>query len=194
MKILERMIAERLFHLAESKGWLSGLQAGFRRGRACEDQILRITQAIDDGFQAKPMKRSVLVLLDFSKAYDTVWRQRLLLCMIDKGVPLEYVRWLNHFLSNRQARVRFCNATSGSRFMRQGLPQGSVLAPLLFLFYINNLAELLPDSTTNAMFADDVSILATAKTKEDAEIAAQAVVDIVVSWSRKWKLTQERAS
>lgn len=62
-KLLERMICERLYHMAETKGWISRFQAGFRRGRGCEDQILRLTQAIDDGFQARPMKRSVLVLL-----------------------------------------------------------------------------------------------------------------------------------
>ena len=189
VKILERMIAERLYYLAETKGWLSRLQAGFRKGRSCEDQILRIVQSIDDGFQQKPMKRSVLVLLDFSKAYDTVWRQRLLLSMIEKGVPLQLVRWLYNFLNNRQARVRFCNTTGRSRWMRQGLPQGSVLAPLLFLFYINNLAEILPNSTTNAMFADDVSILATRTKKEDAASAVQKVVNIVHRWSKAWKIS-----
>ena len=93
VKLLERMIVERLYYMAETKGWFSKFQACFRKGRSCEDQILCITQAIDDG--------SVLVLLDFSRAYDTVWRQRLLLSMHDQGVPLQFMRWLHHFLRNR---------------------------------------------------------------------------------------------
>ena len=146
----------------------SSLQAGFRKGRGCDDQISRIIQAIENGFQAKPMKRSVLVLLDFSKAYDTVWRERLLLSMINKGVPMMFIRWLHAFLQNRQAKVKFCGTNSNSRVMRQGLPQGSVLSPILFLFYIDNLADILPESVVIAMFADDVTILSTDKDREEA--------------------------
>ena len=72
--------------------------------------------------------------------------------------------------------------------MKQGLPQGSVLAPILFILYINNLAELLPDSNINAMYADDVSILGQSTCKEEAERLAQETVNIVVRWSIEWKL------
>ena len=191
VKLLERMIGERLYHFAESQGWFSSLQAGFRRGRSCEDQILKITQAIEDGFHNNRNgkgKHSVLVLLDFSKAYDTVWRQKLLLSMLDTGVPPIYIKWLYSFLRNRQARVRYDGTMGRSRQMHQGLPQGSVLAPILFVFYINNLAELLPEYNFNALFADDVSILASDTKKETAVAMAQSAVDIVVSWSEEWKL------
>ena len=73
--------------------------------------------------------------------------------------------------------------------MRQGLPQGSVLAPILFLFFINNLAKILPESELISLFADDVSILVTDESKEEAAKRAQGVVDMVVEWSAKWKLT-----
>ena len=188
VKLLERMLAERLYHLAESNGWFNNLQAGFRKSRSCEDQILKITQGIEDSFNRSPRQSSVLVLLDFSKTYDTVWREKLLSSMLDKGVPPIYVKWLYRFLSNRQARVRYDGTLGKSKQIKQGLPQGSVLAPLLFLFYINNLADILPDYNINALFADDVSILASATTKEEATRKAQAAVDIVVKWSREWKL------
>jgi hypothetical protein len=183
------MIACRLYHLAESNGWFSHLQAGFRKGRSCEDQILRITQAIEDGFQRKSMERSVLVLLDFSKAYDMVWKERLLLTMSEVGVPHHYLRWLYGFLQNRQANVRFCDATSDTRKMKQGLPQGSVLSPLLFLFYINELAKLLPADVVGSLFADDVGILVADRNRKLAEGKAQEAVNIVVNWSKQFKLT-----
>ena len=189
VKLLERMIATRLYHLAETQGMFSPLQAGFRKGRGCDDQISRIIQAIENGFQAKPMKRSVLVLLDFSKAYDTVWRERLLLSMINKGVPMMFIRWLHAFLQNRQAKVKFCGTNSNSRVMRQGLPQGSVLSPILFLFYIDNLADILPESVVIAMFADDVTILSTDKDREEATRKAQVATDIVAAWAKEWKLS-----
>ena len=188
VKLMERLVAERIYHIMETGNHFSKLQAGFRRGRSCEDQILKLTQAIENGFQKKRMERSVLVLLDFSAAFDTVWRQRLLLSMSEQGIPLQIIRWIASFLDNRQARVRFGDGLSKARIMRQGLPQGSVLSPLLFIMYIDNLAKLLPDSETISMFADDVSILSTRRSKEDAEKAAQEVVDIVVVWSKEWKL------
>ena len=189
VKALERMIGERLFHLAESNNWFSPLQAGFRKGRSCEDQILKITQAIEDGFHHKrPHKRSVLVLLDFSKAYDTVWRQKLLLSMLDKGVPMYLVHWLWGFLQNRLAKVRFNGTLSSSQLYIQGLPQGSVLSPILFLFYINNLAEILPPETVNALYADDVTILASDPKSKVATELAQKTVDVVNEWSKRWKL------
>ena len=72
--------------------------------------------------------------------------------------------------------------------MRQGLPQGSVLSPILFLFYINNLAKILPTENINSLFADDLTILAVRKTLEEAEAAAQTSVNIVVKWADEWKL------
>ena len=78
---------------------------------------------------------------------------------------------------------------STNRTMKQGLPQGSVLSPLLFLFYINGLADLLPTENINALFADDVGILATAPTISEAEEKAQAAVDVVSEWSKQAKIS-----
>ena len=188
VKVMERMMAERLYHLAESAGMFNHQQAGFRKGRGCDDQIARVIQAIEDGFQHHPLKRSCLVLLDFSKAYDMVWKEKLLMTMIDKGIPLQIIRWLNSFLENRQARVRVNGELGNNFIMRQGLPQGAVLSPILFLFYINTLAERLPEGTINCMFADDVSVLAVENSLEEAQDACQKTVDVVVTWAKEWKL------
>ena len=135
---------------------------------------------IEDGFQQCPMKRSVLTILDFSKAYDMVSREKLLLHMLDTGIPSPFIRWICSFLNDRRTCVQLFNVLSSSRCFNQGLPQGSVLAPLLFLFYVNDLASSLSDDAVIALFADDVSILTTAQKKEDAEAAAQSVVLSVV--------------
>ncbi len=84
-KTLERMIHNRLYYLAETLGWLCPEQAGFRTSRSCEDKILRVTQTISGGYQATKPKRTVLTLLDFSKAFDRVWKEDLLLRAVDKG-------------------------------------------------------------------------------------------------------------
>ena len=188
IKVLERIIADRLYYIAETNNMFSRFQAGFRKGRSCEDQITRIVQAIEDGFQQRPMQRSVLTHLDFSKAYDTVWREKLLLHMLNTGIPPTFIRWIRSFLTDRRGRVQLFNVFSSSRRFTQGLPQGSVLAPLLFLFYINDLATTLNNDAVIALFADDVSILTTARKREDAEATAQSVVSSVETWSQEWKL------
>ena len=134
VKLMEIMVADHLYHFAETNYILNPQQAGFRKGRGCEDQIARVVQAIQDGFHSKPMKRSVLALLDFSKAYDTVWRERLLTTMKDQGVPISIIKWIRSFLQNRIAKVKFNGTLSNSKQMKQGLPQGAVLSPLLFHF------------------------------------------------------------
>ena len=131
---------------------------------------------------------SVLTLLDFSKAYDTVWREKLLLHMLNTGIPPTFIHWIRSFLIDRRGRVQLFNVFSSSRRFTQGLPQGSVLAPLLFLFYINDLATTLNNDAVIALFADDVSILTTARKREDAEATAQSVVSSVATWSQEWKL------
>ena len=134
------------------------------------------------------MKHSVLTLLDFSKVYDTVWREKLLLHMLNTGIPSPFSRWIRSFLDNRRAHVQLFNVLSSSQRFLQGLPQGAVLAPLLFLFYINDLASSLNDDAVITLFTDVVSILTTACKREDAEAAAQSVVTSVVIWSQEWKL------
>ena len=89
------------------------------------------------------------------------------------------------FLIDRRGRVQLFNVFSSSRRFTEDLPQGSVLAPLLFLFYINDLATTLNNDAVIGLFADDVSILTTTHKKEDAEATAQSVVSSVVTWSQE---------
>ena len=90
-KLMERMVANRLQHVAEAAGLWSPDQAGFRAQRSSMDQVLRLTQGVDDGFQrSKPADRTVLALLDFSKAYDRVWRADLLDCMLKQMLRALY--------------------------------------------------------------------------------------------------------
>ena len=90
VKLLERLINNRLYFLAESKGWISDSQAGFRKQRSCEDQLIKLVHHVSDGFQTrvngKP-QRTVMAMFDYSKAYDRTWKEKLLLKLCDIGVP-----------------------------------------------------------------------------------------------------------
>jgi len=188
VKLLERMISARLYEMAENQKWLNNEQAGFRKGRSCEDQIIKLIQNISDGFQSKPMKRTVMALLDYSKAYDRTWKERLLSKLHDYGTPRQMTRWIEAFLRTRTAEV-VINGTRSKRVrMKQGLPQGSVLSPLLFILFINDITKDIPADVESPLFADDASLYATHEKLEVAEERLQVAVSAVERWSTDNKL------
>ncbi len=173
---METIVHNHLYNLAETRGWLCSEQAGFRKLRSCEDQILRI---ISDGFQAAKPRSSLMALLDFSKAFDRVWREELLLAASSKGLPTSFAHWLRDFLSNRTARVQINGERGDSAPLRQGLPQGAVLSPLLFLLYIEDLRSVVPETLMVALFADDFSLIGSHHNKLVAEKELQRAVTAV---------------
>ncbi len=108
---------------------------------------------------------------------------------MDKGLPLTFAKWLRDFLSNRQARVQINGEQGRPVPLKQGLPQGSVLSPLLFLLYINDLKTVVPNGVEVAMFADDVSLFCSHPCKLTAQTAMQEAVTRVAEWSRQHKMT-----
>ena len=122
----------------------------------------------------RPMQCSVLAISKFSKAFDihSIYI-RLPILILDTGISSTFICWLQSFSNNRRTRVQLFYVFISSHHFTQGLPQGSLLAPLLFLFYINTLASWLNDDAVIALFADEVSILSTARKKEDAEAGSQ---------------------
>jgi hypothetical protein len=186
---VERIVATRLsFHL-ESRGLLTPYQAGFRKKRSTEDQLIRLSQNISDAFQKNPMNRTVLALIDYSKAYDTVWKDGLLWKMVDKGLCNTVVRWTQGWLTNRLAFVTYGDSSTDKTLFRQGIPQGSVIAPLLFLLYIDDIAALMPTGVLISLFADDVAVYSSNKSLVEAEREVQSALNIIARWSEKWKLT-----
>jgi hypothetical protein len=180
VKVMEHMVAKWLQHLAESCSMLNSDQSGFCPQRLTEDQVIRLSQAISDGLQAKKTaNRTVLALLDFSKAYNKDLQVDLLATMLRKLVPVRYVRWIQGFLSNRQARVCLNRAYNQTLVMREGMPQGSVLAPLLFLFVINDLQVCLPEGVHSILFADDSALWVHTPRKEEAVPVLQEGLRVV---------------
>ena len=153
------------------------------------DQLGRLSQRIFDAFEAKKPQRAVLVLLDFARAYDRVWRAALYSKMARMGIPGCFTRWVKAFLSDRRARVRWGAARSDSRVFQEGLPQGSVLAPLLWLIYVNDIDEDMPEHITRSLFADDVALVACARTPGECDSLLQPCLDKVDQWLKRWKVT-----
>ena len=188
-KVAERLLQARLQHWLESNNKLNVNQAGFRRGHSTTDQVGRFTQRIFDAFEERPPNRAVLVLLDFARAYDRVWRAALLAKMARLGIPGCVIRWVRAFLTDRRARVRWGATLSDSRVFQEGLPQGSVLAPLLWLIYVNDIDNDMPQEVTRSLYADDVAMLASDKSIEKCCQTLQPCLNKVDEWLLKWKVT-----
>ena len=126
------------------------------------------------------------MLFDFERAYDKVWRDALLWKLMKAGVSRTMVRWVQAWLANRMAWVKVDGVRSKSRKFQQGLPQGSVLSPLLFLVYINDLVEELAEGIQVSAFADDIAVWHTGRTARACRKRAQWATNVVERWSEEW--------
>jgi len=155
-KLLERIINKRLLYHLESKDVLTPTQTGYRQHRSVEDQLALLTQGIEDAFQEK--KKVLAVFFDLSKAFDKVWKEGLQLKLLQAGVRGKMYKWLSDFLFNRTARVMVDGTISRLVKLREGVPQGGVISPTLFLVYINDLTTTVPKHVSNTLHADDFAV------------------------------------
>ena len=183
------MVLGRLTYFLEQQDILSPVQAGFRPGRSTVDQVVLLSQSIADSFhQSKPGARTVLATVDFEKAFDSVWHSALL-SKLSLDFPLCFVEWIRSYFSDRRSKVRICNSYSRPFRLRRGVPQGSVLKPVLFSLYINDLPTFLPTSVKTSLYADDLAIWASSLSVECATSIVQAALNRLVESSSKWRLS-----
>lgn len=154
VKSLERILCKFIFDYATSNNILCNEQFGFRPGRSTEDQLLRtyndVTCAMDQG------KNVDLILFGFSKAFDTVCHDILLDKLRKLAITGKLLGWIREFLKSRVMNVVVDRQLSRPYDVVSGVPQGSVLGPLLFLLYINFLTHDISSHTKN--FADDLKL------------------------------------
>ncbi|KAJ3582864.1 hypothetical protein NHX12_000160 [Muraenolepis orangiensis] len=181
-KILERMILSRIEPVVDPQ--LPREQAGFRRGRSTVDQVTLLTQDIEDSFQAK--EKVGVVLLDLTAAYDTVWYRGLHLKLLRTIPDRHMVKFIMEMLSNRSFILRTSDGQrSRLRRLRNGVPQGSVLSPLLFNIYIHDL----PETTSRQYgYADDLAIMLRRTTWSAVEQGLNQDMSILAAYLRKWRL------
>ena len=188
-KFFKRIVLGRLTYFLEQQDILSPVQAGFRPGRSTVNQVLLLSQSIADSFhQSKPGAPTVLATVDFAKAFDSVWHSALLSKLLSLDLPLCFVKWIRSYLSDRRSKVRICNSYSRPFRLRRGVPQGSVLGPVLFSLYINDLPTFFPTSVKTSLYADDLAVWASSPSVECATSVVQAALNRLVAWFSKWRL------
>ena len=183
-KIFERLIYNKMFEFFIDNDLISPNQSGFRPGDSCINQLLSITHEIYKSFDKGLEVRSVF--LDISKAFDKVWHEGLIFKLKQNGISGNLLKTLTDFLNCRNQRVTINGQHSSWTSVEAGVPQGSILGPLLFLIYINDLPENL--SSNPKLFADDTSLFSVvhdiSKSSNDLNNDLAKISD----WAFQWKM------
>jgi hypothetical protein len=184
IKIFERVIRNQLVSYLEMNSLLSSNQHGFRKGRSCLTQLLghidNILQNLNDGIETD------VIYLDFAKAFDKVDHATLLTKIKRFGIKGRLFNWIEEFLTNRYQTVVVNGYKSFLQLVLSGVPQGTVLGPILFIMYINELEQVLEKSTSSS-FADDTRISHSISIADDTK-TLQNDLNRTVTWSTENKM------
>lgn len=186
-KILESLVrSELLAHLQTNKV-LSKRQYGFINGRSTTLQLLHFL----DTCMHSIVQGNVVdtIYFDFKKAFDMVPHKRLIAKLESYGIKGKLLKWIEEFLTGRQQYVVVNGEKSSPGCVTSGIPQGTVLGPLLFVIYINDILENL--TSGGFLFADDTKIFKSVTSKEDS-LNLQADIDALVKWSEIWGMEFNR--
>ena len=182
-KVLKHIIYCHIFAHIDRHDLLSDVQHGFRRRRGCESQLAML---IEDLASAMDYREQIDLILDFCKTFDKVHHQRLLLKLNQFGIKGNILRWIESFLTSRTQQVVLEGATSNQVHVTSGVPHGTVLGPLLFLIYINDIEDNI-DSQLR-LFADDCLLYRVIKSARDC-VNLQNDISQLCDWESTWQMT-----
>ena len=182
-KLLESIIRDHIMDFLIKHKLINSSQHGFLKSKSCLTNLLcffeEITKWVDEG---SPVD---IIYLDFQKAFDKVPHQRLILKLKSHGIGISIINWIEQWITDRRQRVVVDGEVSNWKPVLSRVPQGSVLGPILFLIYINDLEE---GVTSNILkFADDTKLLRKFKGNGDKQ-QLQDDIDKLIKWSEKWQM------
>ena len=179
-KLAEHILCTHIRGHLDDKGVLTPANHGFRKDHSCETQLLLTTHEL---LKYRDAKRQVDIgILDFSKAFDTVPHKRLLNKLRLYGIHGSVLRWIESFLTNRRQLVVCDGVKSEYSPVTPGVPQGTVLGPLLFLLYINDMPSVVDSGTSVRLFADDALVYRVINNIEDQVVLQQDLTRPEVTW------------
>ena len=182
-KVYEHIVASALMSHAQRHNLLYSLQHGIRSKLSCETQLVEFVRDLAENMYAG--HQTDVLVMDFSKAFDKVGHWRLLIKLQGYGATGNMNSWIQNWLADRTQVVVVDGEQSGPVPVTSGVPQGSVLRPCLFLFFINDMAEKL--QSTVRLFADDTIAYLAVDNQCDA-MALQHDLDLLAEWEQTWQV------
>lgn len=181
-KVLERVIFKYMYNFLHENDLIYKNQAGFLPKHSTVYQLIDIYNQICKAFDDK--KFTCIVFCDISKAFDRVWHKGLIFKLRQFGITGTLNDWLSSYLIGRKQRVFTGTEFSQDRTLGAGVPQGSVLGPLLFLIYVNDITESLTSITR--LFADDSSLAISSDNIQLIENSLNTDLVKLEDWARQW--------
>ena len=182
-KLLESIMAKNIREHLDRHNLIKDSQHGFSKGKSCLKNLLSFYRNVFE--TADNNGKYGIIYFDFSKAFDKVPHQRLIQKIKAHGIEGKILSWIKAWLRDRKQRVVINGNKSDWGEVTSGVPQGSVLGPLLFLIYINDLDDGIRSDISK--FADDTKIGRNISTGEDAAIL-QEDLDRLFEWAEKWQM------
>lgn len=182
-KVFEKLLLHRMLPLLQKNNIIPNHQFGFRQHHSTVEQVHRVVDKIRKALEEKEYCSSVF--LDIQQAFDKVWHKGLL-CKIKNSLPHSYYLLLKSYLTDRLFQVKEADSTSIFQQIDAGVPQGSVLGPVLYTIYTSDLPE--EENVTTATFADDTAILASDKKPVLATQKLQTSLNKIANWLQKWRI------
>jgi len=182
-KLMEHILCHDIMSHLDANQILNNCQYGFRPSHSCEAQLISIVEEIQLALDHH--QQVDLLMLDFSKAFDTVPHRRLLSKLKYYGISGKLLIWLTNWLTERLQRVVIDGNASDYINVISGVPQGTVLGPVMFLLYINDISEDI--SSSLRLFADDCIVYRVIKSEQDHH-QLQHDLNLINKWSQIWQM------
>jgi len=184
-KLLERCVHHHILTYLKTNNLLTQSQSGFLPGDSTTNQLLCIYNDLLKSLDANCDSQAIF--FDISKAFDKVWHKGLIHKIKGIGIRNHLLSWLYNYLSNRTQAVVIKGSCSSYLTVHAGVPQGSVLGPLLFLIYINDIVNDI--TSTTKLFADDTSIYLSLDNPQDRTDILNSDLTKITIWAKKWKIS-----
>ena len=191
--MFEKIIFNNLYHYLNSNNLITRNQSGFRPGDSTTNQLLFLVDEIHRAFEDRNSLEVRAVFLDISKAFDKVWHDGLIFKLKQNGISGSLFKLLANYLNNRKHRVVLNGSCSDYSEIESGVPQGSVLGPLLFLIYIDDLERNIKSNIN--FFADDtMPVISGDDLNHDLDIIHQSLILTPLSKQQKFSFLAKKSA
>ena len=189
MRLLERLVLTRIRAFLDKNHLIINCQSGFRPKRQTKDNIFHLVQKVKENFNRG--NETLAIFFDIEKAFDKMWHQGLLYKLHMVNLPYYLIRFIENFLSNRKFCVQIDEYRTTDFYIFCGCPQGAVLSPTLFLWFINDIpTRTKRNHEYTALFADDlVYYIFYKKISQGIKNEIQKYLNEIDEWSKLWRLS-----